>query len=97
MPLKWVSGAVLVMIHTIASELDAKNAERAALRRLAQYGYEALRHVDCHFRRGTMTLKGTVPMYFHKQIAQEAVRDLSDVEVIANDIKVSPWRPRERG
>ena len=83
--------AVFTMQNTIEDDLDARSAERAAQRRLEQCGYEALRHVECHFRRGTMTLKGTVPMYFHKQLAQEAVRDLRNVDVIANDIKVAPW------
>ena len=79
------------MQETIAVDLDARNAERAAQRRLEQCGYEALKHIACRFRRGTMTLRGTVPMYFHKQLAQEAVRDLRHVDVIVNDIKVLPW------
>jgi hypothetical protein len=83
--------AVLTMQSAIADDLDARSAERAAQRRLEQCGYEALRHVECRFSRGTMTLTGTVPMYFHKQLAQEAVRDLRNVDVIANDITVTPW------
>ena len=79
------------MHETIADDLDNRNAERAAQRRLEQCGYEALKHVACRFRDGAMTLRGTVPMYFHKQLAQEAVRDLRNVDVIVNDIKVVPW------
>jgi hypothetical protein len=79
------------MQKAIADSLDARNIERAAQRRLEQCGYDALKHIACRFRRGAMTLRGTVPMYFHKQLAQEAVRDLKHVDVIVNDIKVVPW------
>jgi hypothetical protein len=79
------------MQETIADSLDARNIERAARRRLDQCGYDALKHIACRFRRGAMTLSGTVPMYFHKQLAQEAVRDLKHVDAIVNDIKVFPW------
>jgi hypothetical protein len=82
---------VLVMQETIVEDLEARNAERAARRRLEQCGYEALKHVACRFRRGAMTLRGTVPKYFHKQLAQEAMRDLKNVDVIVNDIHVLPW------
>ena len=79
------------MQKAIADSLDARNIERAAQRRLEQCGYDALKHIACRFRRGAMTLRGTVPMYFHKQLAQEAVRDLKHVDVIVNDIKVVLW------
>lgn len=85
-----VSGAVFVMQETIAENLEARSTERAAQRRLEQCGYDALKHIACRFRDGAMTLRGTVPMYYHKQMAQEAVRDLRNVEVIVNEIKVVP-------
>jgi osmotically-inducible protein OsmY len=87
---KGVGGAVFAMQETIANGLDATNAERAARRRLENCGYEALKHIACNFRRGKMILQGTVPRYYHKQIAQEAVRDLRHVDIVVNDIHVSP-------
>ena len=73
----------------IVLTLETQNC--AAQRRLEQCGYDALKHIACRFRGGAMTLRGTVPMYYHKQLAQEAVRDLKHVDVIVNDIKVLPW------
>lgn len=82
---------MLAMQKTMADSCDAGNTERAAQRRLKQCGYDALKHIACRFHSGAMTLSGTVPMYFHKQLAQEAVRDLRNVDVIVNDIEVAPW------
>ena len=79
------------MQTTVVGSRDAKSTERAAQRRLEQSGYDALKHIACRFREGAMTLSGSVPMYYHKQLAQEAVRDLRDVDVIVNDIRVVPW------
>ena len=79
------------MQETIANSPDARNTDRAAQRRLEQCGYDALKNIACRFHGGAMTLRGTVPMYYHKQLAQEAVRDLKHVDVIVNDIKVLPW------
>jgi osmotically-inducible protein OsmY len=79
------------MQKTIADCLEARNIERAARRRLEQCGYYALNSIACRFRSGAITLSGTVPMYFHKQLAQEAVRDLRNVDVVVNDIEVNPW------
>lgn len=78
------------MQETTVNGFDASSAERAAQQRLKSCGYEALKHIACHFRRGTMILRGTVPTYYHKQVAQETVRDLRDVDVVVNDISVSP-------
>lgn len=70
--------------------------ERVAKRCLEARGYGVLRHIVCRFRRGTMTLKGTVPKYYHKQVAQEAVRRLANVETVVNEIRVSAKDPYRR-
>lgn len=77
------------MPELIANDPDAATVERAARQRLQNCGHEALKHIACHFRRGTMILKGSVTTYYHKQLAQEAVRELGDVGVV-NDIRVLP-------
>jgi osmotically-inducible protein OsmY len=79
---------VFAMHESIVADLDARNVERAAQRRLQQYGYDALNRISCRCRRGTVTLKGTVSKYYHKQLAQEAVRNLRNVDVIVNEIRV---------
>ena len=85
---------MILMQEAIADSLDTANAERDAQRRLASSGYEVLKTIACRFRSGTMFLKGEVPTYYHKQLAQEAVRTLAAVRAINNQITVTPRRPR---
>jgi hypothetical protein len=62
--------------------------ERAARKRLAKTGYRSLDSVRCQFDDGTLTLRGSVPSYYHKQVAQEAIRNVNDVDTIVNEINV---------
>lgn len=63
--------------------------EGIARKRLAQRGYFGLRQVECSFDDGTMTLRGRVPSYYYKQLAQEAVRRVEHVRRLVNRIEVS--------
>jgi len=85
---------MISMQAAIANGLDAANTERAARRCLETSGYEALKAIRCRFRSGTMFLTGEAPTYFHKQLAQEAIRTLATVRAISNQITVTP---RESG
>jgi osmotically-inducible protein OsmY len=76
------------MQEEIADGLEAANVERAAQWRLEASAYAALKTVRCRFRQGTLVLNGRVPTYFHKQLAQEAIRALPGVTEIANQISV---------
>ena len=67
---------------------EAARVERAAKSRLESSAYVALKVVECRFRHGTLLLNGDVPTYFHKQLAQEAIRALPGVRRIANHISV---------
>lgn len=71
---------------------STKPVERAAKGLLLKTGYPALKTVECSFHDGTMTLRGRVPSYFHKQLAQEVLRDIAHVNEVANQIKVSNAR-----
>jgi hypothetical protein len=74
--------------ETIVEELAANNTERDARRRLDGAGYNALRLVRCRYRIGRISLKGAVPSYYHKQLAQEVVKSLPGVTAIDNGITV---------
>jgi hypothetical protein len=63
--------------------------ERIARKNLAQTGYFGLREVECSFDNGTMTLRGRVPSYYYKQLAQEALRYVEHVKRLVNRIEVS--------
>ena len=47
-------------------------------------------HLTCEFREGLLLLRGRVSSYYHKQVAQEAVRRLEDVDRVVNQIEVVP-------
>ena len=63
---------------------------QAALRRSA---YFELRGVSCDFAGGVLTLRGRVPTYYLKQLAQATVVDVPGVVEIDNRVEVA--LPRE--
>jgi hypothetical protein len=63
--------------------------EEAAKTRLAMTGYPLLKTIECSYQNGTMELRGRVPSYFQKQLAQEALRKVSYVKQLVNHIEVS--------
>lgn len=78
--------------EAIATGLFAATVERDAERRLKASCYQALKNIACRVRHGTLVLKGEVPSYFHKQLAQEAVRTLALKYSINNQIVVASRR-----
>jgi hypothetical protein len=52
--------------------------------------YLALKHVTCDCRDGVLVLRGCLPSYYLKQVAQEVVARLEGVEGVENEIKVVP-------
>ena len=66
----------------------SQSVEHAARLRLAKTGYQTLRSVKCSFRDGRIVLRGEVPSYYHKQLAQESVRNAPHVTQIVNHIEV---------
>jgi len=61
---------------------------------LEQSPYSLLRHVSVDYERGVLFLRGTLPNYYHKQLAQEAVRRVDGVTHVVNQIEVSHPHPR---
>jgi hypothetical protein len=63
--------------------------------------YPALKNVSCDCRGGVLVLRGCVPTYYLKQVAQEAVAPLEGVERIDNQIQVAraavPEPPPDNG
>ena len=50
--------------------------------------YLALKNVACDCREGVLVLRGCLPSYYLKQVAQEVVARLEGVERIENQIEV---------
>ena len=71
--------------------IGSPGAERvvAAARGLLQQSpYQVLRRVRCEFHEGILTLRGEVPSFYMKQIAQTTVRRVLGVEVLVNRLEV---------
>jgi osmotically-inducible protein OsmY len=60
----------------------------AAEQRLRESSYFAPRSVLCDFHEGVLVLRGSVPSFHQKQIAQTLVRKVDGVEVVVNRLVV---------
>ncbi|MGO9113441.1 MAG: BON domain-containing protein [Thermoguttaceae bacterium] len=67
----------------ISEEVAAKAKER-----LKMAPYPPVRNVSCECQDGVLFLRGEVPTFFEKQLAQEAVLVLHGVTRVVNEIKV---------
>ncbi len=61
----------------------------AAQKRLQRSPYPSIRNVLCRCDEGVLLLYGTLPTYYHKQVAQESVACLDGVAQVVNDIVVA--------
>ncbi len=64
------------------------NIAELAERCLRSNPYLALRIVGCDCQQGVLVLRGCLPSYYLKQLAQEAVAHLDGVKRIDNRIEV---------
>jgi osmotically-inducible protein OsmY len=65
-----------------------------AERGLRSSRYSALKHVSCDYQGGVLILRGCLPTYYLKQVAQEAVAHLEGVKGVENQIQVVPGTSR---
>ena len=57
--------------------------------RLRSSSHPRLRHVECEYHEGIVILRGRVPTYYLKQLAQSVVLSHSKVEELVNQIEVA--------
>ncbi len=68
--------------------------QAAAEQCLRSSPYSALKHVSCDCQGGVLVLRGCLPTYYLKQIAQEVVaHQFHKVERLENRIEVVPAAP----
>ncbi len=60
----------------------------AAKDSLQKSPYVSIKAVSCEYDGGILFLRGRLPSYYHKQLAQEAVAKLGEVEQVVNEIEV---------
>ena len=59
-----------------------------AKQRLRDSGYHILTSVSCDYREGVLILRGCVPTYYMKQIAQTVVQNIEEISQIDNRLEV---------
>ena len=57
---------------------------------LASTGYAALRNITCRVCDGVVELRGNVPSYYLKQMAQVTVLRVADIREVHNQLEVAP-------
>lgn len=75
--------------------LDTELATRASAE-LRRSSYRAMHRVSCDAFNCVLTLRGQVPSYFMKQIAQATVGKVDGVREVDNQLVVSVARPHAR-
>jgi osmotically-inducible protein OsmY len=85
-------GAVAVLTAPPVRRVDPADLAERALRNSP---YLALRNVTCDCRDGVLTLRGCLPTYYLKQVAQAVVARLDGVRQVVNEIQVVSGAMRE--
>jgi osmotically-inducible protein OsmY len=60
----------------------------AAKQRLLRQPHLTVQRIWCEFDGGKLFLRGQVPSFYHKQLAQAAVAGLEGVRQVVNEIEV---------
>jgi osmotically-inducible protein OsmY len=63
--------------------------EEAVKNRLQESAYPSIKHLDCEFDDGILVLRGRLPSFFEKQVAQETVAGLDGIKEIVNCVEVN--------
>lgn len=78
----------------LADEAPPSVVEERATRLLRQAAYAPVTTLHCDFHDGVLTVRGRVPSFHLKQVAQSLLRDVEGVGVIDNRVDVVDFRPR---
>ena len=68
--------------------MDAPTVVAAAMERLRDSPYKAMRRVSCECKHGVLFLRGRLFSFHEKQIAQETVAMIDGVTQVVNDVEV---------
>jgi osmotically-inducible protein OsmY len=73
---------------TASGRIRWSTIEETAEDRLRRSGYLALRDIPCEVRGGVARLRGRLPTYYLRQVAQAIVAEVDGVIVVSNQIEV---------
>jgi osmotically-inducible protein OsmY len=68
--------------------LPSREVVKGAKACLERSPYMAVRAVSCQYDGGVLFLRGRLPSFYHKQLAQEAIADLEGVAQVVNETEV---------
>jgi osmotically-inducible protein OsmY len=77
-------GGAALLLTAARRAGPADLAERA----LRNSPYLALRNVTCEYQDGALTLRGHLPTYYLKQVAQAVVARVEGVRRVVNEVEV---------
>jgi osmotically-inducible protein OsmY len=75
---------------------DRRGIAASVSERLSNSPYFRLRTVWCDYHEGVLCLRGRVPTYYLKQVAQTIACQVEGVEECMNRIEVGPNSPPEK-
>ena len=67
---------------------DPKRTAETAKHRILHQPHLRMQRLWCEFDSGRLFLRGQVPSFYFKQLAQEAVADMEGVRQVVNEIEV---------
>jgi osmotically-inducible protein OsmY len=71
---------------------DGRSAQHglaeAARQRIFHQPHLHMQRIWCEYAEGQLFLRGQVPSFYHKQLAQAAVAGMDGVDQVVNDIEV---------
>ena len=74
----------------LTRRLSSHDVPSLAQQCLRQSPYMTVRNLSCAFEGGTLFLRGRLPSFYQKQLAQEAVAELEGVTQVVNQTEVMP-------
>jgi hypothetical protein len=83
-----IHGGALMYGHAVCTGDRFLRIAEAANERLRNSPYRPLRDVLCECDWGVLLLRGRLPSFYHKQLAQQAVAGVKGVSQIINQIEV---------
>jgi osmotically-inducible protein OsmY len=84
-PESFNDGGVAVLLPPPVRHVDSADLAERALRNSP---YLVLRNVTCACQNGVLTLRGYLPTYYLKQVAQAVVAHVDGVRQVVNEIEV---------
>jgi len=71
-----------------SESLQQQQVMEVARSRLQASPYLPLAKVTCNYQDGVLLLRGRLPDFYHKQLAQHAVAEIPGVTQVVNDTEV---------